>query len=224
MFPDSRDRVPRWAAIAALVCYAAGLAAAFWWVSFGLAVTVRPADTIFVEFVEPQPEPPRPTEAAAEPRTHDEPSNVERSAQVSGDAQVSRSPNPRALFNMNKSGTEPADTGNPHVREGRQQDAGQGPGSSYEGLDQVDKGLQGRGLVGNLPRPAYPGDRSGKIVVRVVVGPKGNVTSAAFEPKGSTVGDPGLIEAALAAARKARFTESSAAVQGGTITYVFSMQ
>ena len=43
-------------------------------------------------------------------------------------------------------------------------------------------------------------------------------------PKGSTVGDPGLIEAALAAARKARFTESSAAVQGGTITYVFSMQ
>ena len=195
MFPDSRDRVPRWAAIAALVCYAAGLAAAFWWVSFGFAVTVRPADTIFVEFVEPQPERPRPTEAAAEPRTHDEPSNVERSAQVSGDAQVSRSPNPRALFNMNKSGT-----------------------------DQVDKGLQGRGLVGNLPRPAYPGDRSGKIVVRVVVGPKGNVTSAAFEPKGSTVGDPGLIEAALAAARKARFTESSAAVQGGTITYVFSMQ
>ena len=55
MFPDSRDRVPRWAAIAALVCYAAGLAAAFWWVSFGFAVTVRPADTIFVEFVEPQP-------------------------------------------------------------------------------------------------------------------------------------------------------------------------
>lgn len=224
MLPDPNDRMPRRGAAAALVLYAALLAAAFLWVSFGFSVAVRSSDTIFVEFAEPQPEKPRPTEAAAEPRVHAEPANVERAAQVSGDAQVSRSPNPRALFSMNKSGDEPAETGNPHAREGRQQDAGSGPGTSYEGLDQVDKGLQGRGLVGNLPRPAYPGDRSGKVVVRVAVGPKGNVTSAVFEPKGSTVSDPELIEAALAAARKARFTESSAAMQGGTITYVFSMQ
>ena len=33
-----------------------------------------------------------------------------------------------------------------------------------------------------------------------------------------------MIEAAKAAARKARFTESRAAVQGGTITYIFRMQ
>ena len=33
-----------------------------------------------------------------------------------------------------------------------------------------------------------------------------------------------LVEAAKAAARKARFTESRAAVQGGTITYVFRME
>lgn len=220
---EPRDRVPRWAAAAALALYAVMLALAFRWVSFGFSAPLKPAHTIFVEFVEPQPERPRPTQAAAEPRTHDEPANVERSAQVTGDAQVSRSPNPRALFNMSKSGSEPAETGNPHAREGRQQDAGEGPGSSYEGLDQIDKGLQGRGLVGNLPRPAYPGDQSGKIVVRVAVGPKGNVTSAVFEPKGSTVSDPQLIEAAVEAARKARFTESSAAVQGGTITYVFRM-
>ena len=32
------------------------------------------------------------------------------------------------------------------------------------------------------------------------------------------------IDAALAAARKARFTESRAAVQGGTITYIFRME
>ena len=31
-------------------------------------------------------------------------------------------------------------------------------------------------------------------------------------------------EAAIAAARKARFTESRAAVQGGTIAYIFRME
>lgn len=58
----------------------------------------------------------------------------------------------------------------------------------------------------------------------MTVGPKGDVTSASFEPKGSTESDSGLIEAAMAAARKARFTESRAAVQGGTITYIFRME
>lgn len=48
----------------------------------------------------------------------------------------------------------------------------------------------------------------------------GRVTSAAYEPKGSTTDAAELVEAAKAAARKARFTESRAAVQGGTITYV----
>lgn len=61
------------------------------------------------------------------------------------------------------------------------------------------------------------------MIVRVTVGPKGDVTSAAYEPKGSTVNDAELVAAAIAAARKARFTESSAAVQGGTITYVFRL-
>ena len=50
------------------------------------------------------------------------------------------------------------------------------------------------------------------------------VTGASFEPKGSTTDAAELIEAAKAAARKARFTESRAAVQGGTITYIFRME
>lgn len=58
----------------------------------------------------------------------------------------------------------------------------------------------------------------------MTVGPDGSVTSAAYEPKGSTSGDPALIEAALAAARKAKFTESRAPVQGGTITYSFKLE
>ncbi|MDY2876001.1 MAG: TonB family protein, partial [Alistipes senegalensis] len=88
----------------------------------------------------------------------------------------------------------------------------------------LDQGLKGRGLVGDLPRPSYPGSKSGKVVIRVTVDAKGRVTGASYEPKGSTTDAAELIEAAKAAARKARFTESRAAVQGGTITYIFRMQ
>lgn len=78
--------------------------------------------------------------------------------------------------------------------------------------------------MGSLPKPAYPGNKSGKIVIRVTVDASGKVTGAAFEPKGSTESDAALVAAAVAAARKARFTESRAAVQGGTITYIFRME
>lgn len=222
---DPDDRKSRYWAIAALALYGALLVVAFRWLSFDFSAAVeKPSDTIFVEFVEPPLEP-QPIKTSVEPRVHDMPDEqTPQEAPVSGSDEITRSPDPRALFSMSKSsGDEPVETGNPHAREGRQQSAGQGPGLSPDGLDQIDKGLQGRGLVGNLPQPAYPGSRSGKVVVRVSVGPKGDVTSAAFEPKGSTVSDPQLIEAALEAARKARFTESRAAVQGGTITYVFRM-
>ena len=106
----------------------------------------------------------------------------------------------------------------------RDKASGTGPGLNPDRLDQLDKGLQGRGLVGNLPKPAYPGNKSGKVVIRVTVDATGKVTSATFEPKGSTESDPALVSAAITAARKARFTESRAAVQGGTITYIFRME
>ena len=78
--------------------------------------------------------------------------------------------------------------------------------------------------MGALPKPSYPGEKGGKVVLRVTVGASGKVTGASFEPKGSTTDAAELIEAAKAAARKARFTESRAAVQGGTITYIFRME
>ena len=224
---EPNDRAPRWWAIAAAACYAALPTAAFAWVSFDFAPAMeKPADTILVEFVEPPaPEPPKPPKSVAEPRMHDAPAPVERTAQIAGNDPATRTPNPKALFSMIKSGPdEPADAGNPRAPEGEEQASGTGPGLNPDGLDQVDKGLQGRGLVGALPRPSYPGTQSGKVVVRVTVGPDGRVTSADFEPKGSTVSDRRLIEAARAAAFKARFTESSAPVQGGTITYVFRLE
>ncbi len=224
---DPNDRAPRWWAIAAAACYAAALTAAFVWVSFDFRPAMeKPGDTILVEFVEPpEPEPPQPVRSATEPRLHETPAPVERTAQIEGSDRTTRTPNPKALFSMNKSGADqPVDGGNPHAREGEEQASGTGPGLSPDGFDHLDTGLQGRGLVGALPKPSYPGSQSGKVVVRVTVDARGYVASAAFEPKGSTISDRGLIDAALAAARKARFTENAAPVQGGTITYVFRMQ
>lgn len=204
------------------------LLAGFLLVSFDLKPVIeKPSDTILVDFTEPpKPEPPRPPKKAAnQPRVHEQPAKVERTAQVTGKDQVTQTPNPKALFKMSKSGAdEPENAGNPHAKEGEEKNSGTGPGLSADGLDQLDKGLQGRGLVGALPSPGYPGNKSGKVIIRVTVGPKGDVLTAAFEPKGSTTSDEQLIEAAIKAARKARFTESRATVQGGTITYKFRIR
>lgn len=215
----------RWALIAA-VLYALTLGVAFAFVTFDFRIDAPVGDTILVDFTEPPvPEPPaRPKHVPEEPRVHEAPAPDEQTAQVSGRDETTQTPNPRALFRMNKGGAdEPADAGNPHAPEGEDKASGRGPGLSTDGLDQLDRGLQGRGLRGALPKPSYPGNKGGKIVVRVTVGPAGGVTSAAYEPKGSTSSDPALIEAALTAARKAKFTESLAPVQGGTITYVFKL-
>lgn len=223
---DPNDRKPRrWATIAAAV-YALLLIVSFAFVSFDFRrIAEKPGDTIEIELVEPAPEPPRPVKAPAEPRVHEKPAPEERTAQAEGRDAETRTPNPKALFKMNKGGVdEPDNAGNPHAKQGEDRASGKGPGLAADGLDQLDKGLQGRGLVGSLPRPAYPGTKSGKIVIRVTVGPKGDVTGASFEPVGSTESDAELVAAALAAARKARFTESAAAVQGGTITYIFRME
>lgn len=223
---NPNDRSPRrWAVIAAAL-YALTLGGVFAFVSFDLQSVERVEDTILVDFTEPPvPDPPAPPKRTpTEPRVHDAPSPVEQTAQVAGKDETTETPNPRALFKMNKGGTdEPDDAGNPHAPEGADKASGKGPGLSTDGLDQLDRGLQGRGLNGALPKPSYPGNKGGKIVVRVTVGPAGDVTSAAYEPKGSTSNDPALIEAALAAARKAKFTESRAPIQGGTITYLFKL-
>lgn len=210
---NPNDRSPRRWAAAAAALYALLLAGGFAFATFELRPGERmQGDTILIDLTEP--------------RVHEAPAPEERTAQVAGRDETTQTPNPRALFQMNKGGAdEPDDAGNPHAPEGEDKASGTGPGLSTDGLDQLDRGLRGRGLRDDLPKPSYPGrNKSGKVVVRVTVGPDGSVTSAAYEPKGSTSGDPALIEAALAAARKAKFTESRAPVQGGTITYSFKLE
>lgn len=225
---DPNDNAPRRWALLAAALYALLLASSFAFVSFDFSrISEKRGDTILVDFIEPpEPEPvPPPVQTTTEPRMHDQVAPEERTAQVAGKDEKTSTPNPKALFNMNKGGAdEPDNVGNPRAPQGEDKAKGKGPGLNVDGLDQLDKGLQGRGLLGNLPRPDYPGQQSGKIIVRVTVGPRGDVTSAAFEPKGSTASAPELVAAAIAAARKARFTESRATVQGGTITYIFRME
>ena len=146
--------------IAAAV-YCVLLVGSFALVSFDVSrVVEKPGDTILVDFTEPPvPEPPKPpVKVANEPRVHDVAAPVEQTSQVAGKDEVTQTPNPKALFKMNKGGAdEPDNAGNPRAPEGEDKASGTGPGLNPDGLDQLDQGLKGRGLVGNLPKPSYPG-------------------------------------------------------------------
>lgn len=225
---DPNDRKPRLWAVVVTSLYVALIGVSFAFVSFDFRrIDEKVGDEIEIELYDPpvRETPPTPVKPSSEPRIHEKAAPVEQTAQVEGKDEVTRTPNPKALFKMNQGGAdEPENAGNPHAPEGEDKASGTGSGFNPDGLDQLDKGLQGRGLVGNLPKPNYPGSKSGKVLIRVTVNSAGTVTGATFEPKGSTTSDSQLVEAAIAAAKKARFTESRAAVQGGTITYIFRME
>jgi len=126
--PDNKNP-RRWAMIAA-GAYALLFAVSFAVVSFDFAPAPdKPGDTILVDFTEPPaPEPPRPpVKTADEPRVHDVAAPEERTAQVAGKDEVTQTPNPKALFRMNKGGAdEPDNAGNPAQRpEGSPEDTPQ---------------------------------------------------------------------------------------------------
>lgn len=190
--------------------------------------SIHESDIIYIDMVKEEPpkpkSPPRPKVKEA-PR-HENFSTKDNTQQASGKAEVTRTVNPKALFKMSKDGADKAtNAGNPYAHKDTVTTAaGSGGGLNPIGNEALDEGLQGRGLVGSLPQPIYPaGNRGGKVVIRVTVNRNGVVTEAAFEPKGSTTSDKALVDAALVAARKARFTESRAYLQGGRITYIFKM-
>ncbi len=93
-----------------------------------------------------------------------------------------------------------------------------GGGNSYS--------LGGRGLKGALPRPVYPGNEQGKVVVEIFVDRNGTVVKANPGIKGSTLLSKSYLDAALNAALRAKFDPKPDApeLQRGTITYRFSLQ
>lgn len=188
---------------------------------------------LFIELVEPKPDPvpvvaqSRPSPKPEVAPHHPQPAAQESTQQVSGEEPKTQTVNQRALFKMNNGEAETAEkSGNPLAQKGeKEQSSGTSHGLNPIGTDALDEGLQGRGLAGELPMPTYPGgNKGGKVVVRVAVDKNGKVTSATFEPTGSTTSDSALVEAAIAAAKRARFTESAAFMQGGTITYIFKLK
>ncbi|MBO4719585.1 MAG: TonB family protein [Prevotella sp.] len=107
--------------------------------------------------------------------------------------------------------------------------AGQSSGhSSVQGASEghANAKLNGRTVMGAMPRPAYNGTAEGTVVVKIKVDQYGNVTEALPGAEGTTVTDKELWRAARNAAIKAHFNMSSdaPAVQEGTITYRFSLK
>ena len=207
-------------------------------------VAMQQNDVMYVEFVEPVPPPepeevvnraqkistpvPNSTKKVNETPPHEKPAPEETTKQSGGPAEETKTVNQRAIFQMPKEGVDkPADVGNYMAKQDSViSSTGADRGmSQYGEVGVVDQGLAGRGSE-VLPPPAYPaGNKTGKVVVRVVVSPNGDVTSAKYEPVGSTTQDSALVEAAEKAAKKAHFRKiDDLTTMQGTIPYIFRLR
>lgn len=93
-----------------------------------------------------------------------------------------------------------------------------GTGNSYS--------LTGRSINGSLPKPTYPGNEQGKVVVEIFVDRSGTIVKATAGIKGSTLLSKKYLDAAYNAALRAKFDSNPDAkeTQRGTITYNFMFQ
>ncbi len=105
--------------------------------------------------------------------------------------------------------------------------AGQPDGNTNKGSTTGNPNVhvQGRSIVGNLPRPVYNVQREGRVVVAVTVDQHGNVEKAVPGADGTTITDQTLWAAARKAAMESHFNKSNDPVPSqGTITYEFKLQ
>ena len=216
----------RWAAIVTAI-YVVVLVAAFIFVNFDFESQEALSDTLYVVIEEQTAvavEHTRPTGPEV-PHTHAEQAPAESFERDGGEDEKVQTVNQRALFKMSEKGVdEPEQAGKPRAElADKESSSGKGDGSdAFAGT--LDAGLQGRGLVGLLPKPEYNANATGKVLIDVTVDASGRVTTATYRQNGSTTNNSVLVEAARKAALKARFAESDRFVQGGTITYIFRME
>jgi len=106
--------------------------------------------------------------------------------------------------------------------------AGQPDGNAQTGKTEgsANAHLQGRTVLGTLPKPSYSAQAEGRVVVQIKVNQYGEVTDAIPGVEGTTVTDKNLWNAARNAALKAHFNQKAdaPAVQLGTITYIFKLK
>ncbi len=111
-------------------------------------------------------------------------------------------------------------TGNQGVPQGSANVDRYGPGGGTG--NGISFSLDGRTSL-SLPKPRYPGNEEGVVVVKVTVDKNGLVKSAEAGVRGSNTADAELIAAAKKAALQAKFNvdTNAPAFQVGTITYRF---
>jgi len=139
--------------------------------------------------------------------------------------------NPLALFKANSGGSEgetgnPGDQGNPNGDPNAKNHYGN-PGTSDRPGDGGNLyNLGGRNIKGSLPKPTFPGNEQGKVVVEIFVDRNGIVTKANAGVKGSTLLSKNYLDASYNAAIRAKFDSNPNApeVQKGSITYKFTLQ
>lgn len=233
---DPIDRGPRRIAAVVTVVVVAVVATILSFVTFVLDVVDRrepPVEIVFEDEVleEPTPKPVKQQSAPTDQRrdkapAHETEAKSESSRQTSGEAEKTETINPAALFKpVVGNSSESVPEGNRLAPDGeKEQNKGEGAGYNLQGTDQLDEGLQGRGLREGLPKPSTNYNKEGIVVVRVEVDSDGNVTHAQVDLSGSTTTDATLHSLAVEAAKKAKFKPSERTVQGGTITYVFKLQ
>lgn len=234
---DPIDRTSRSVAIVATVVFAVAVVLGVVFIRISLDAAKErehSLDIIFEELIdEPKAEPEQVRQQSAptdqrrdKAPAHVENSKTESSNQTSGEAEKTQTVNPNALFKpVTGNSAETVPEGNRLAPDGdRELNRGEGTGYNLQGTDQLDAGLQGRGLREGLPKPSTNYKTSGTVVVRVEINADGNVTSAKVILEGTTTTDTQLHKLAEEAARKAKFRPSERTLQGGTITYVFKLQ
>ena len=192
---------------------------------------VPPLEIEFIE--EPAVEEPKPEVQQSAPTdvrrdrapAHVEKAQREQSAQTEGKAEKTETINPNALFKPVAGNSDPVATGNRLAPDGEQErHKGEGVGYNLQGSDQLDAGLQGRGLREGLPKPSTRYNTAGRVVVYVTIDSKGDVLTAKVDLDGTTTSDETLRRLAVEAALKAKFKPSERTAQGGRITYDFKLQ
>ncbi len=150
--------------------------------------------------------------------------------------------NPNALYKGSQGGSEgetgkPGDQGNPFGDPNAKNHygnpgTGNTPGNGGTGTGTGNgpgNGNQyslGDRQVKHFPKPSYPGNLQGKVVVEIFVDQNGVVVKANPGVKGSTLLSKEYLDVAYDAAMKTRFDRKLDApeIQRGSITYKFSLQ
>ena len=223
----------RYAAVITIVVMAIA-AVLMSFVSIDVRIVPLSSPPLEIHFVEEEVvEPPQPVKQQSAPTdvrrdrapAHVEDAKREQSVKTEGKAEQTQTVNPNALFKPDAGNTEDVATGNRLAPDGeRESHKGDMDGYNLQGVDQLDAGLQGRGLREGLPKPSTRYNSAGRVVVYVTINSNGDVLTAKVDLDGTTTSDDNLRRLAVEAARKAKFKPSQRTEQGGRITYDFKLQ